>query len=129
MQSAGGATPDGVPDTLDLAAPVADGQQIVIPTQQQAHLVEVAHSPHPAALAGNAARSHSKSKKAPSGPVNINKASAVELETLPGIGPGLAQRIIEYRQQQGGFKALSDLDAVKGVGPKKLEKLSPYVSF
>lgn len=128
VQSAGGATKDGASDALNLAALVVDGQQIRVPTRREARLAAMTAMPT-VALGQNAAGSHAKSKKAPNSPVNINKASAAELQALPGIGPALAQRIIEYRQQQGAFKTLSDLDAVKGVGPKKLEKLSPYIRF
>lgn len=53
-------------------------------------------------------------------PVNINVASPVELETLDGIGPALAQRIVAYREQHGPFAAVDDLDAVSGIGPKRL---------
>lgn len=60
--------------------------------------------------------------------VNINIASAAELELLPGIGPALAQRIIEARQQRGGFKNVDDLDDVRGIGPKLLAKLRDRVS-
>lgn len=59
--------------------------------------------------------------------VNINTASAAELELLPGIGPALAQRIIEYRAKHGRFRRVDDLDAVRGIGPRTLERLRPLV--
>jgi competence protein ComEA len=61
--------------------------------------------------------------------VNINLAAAAELETLPGIGPVIAQRIVEYREQHGPFHSLDELAQVKGIGPKKLEKLQDLVCF
>ena len=59
--------------------------------------------------------------------VDINRASSAELETLPGIGPTLAGRIIEYREQNGAFQTPEELTNVKGIGEKTLEKFLPYI--
>ncbi len=59
--------------------------------------------------------------------VNLNTATAQQLELLPGIGPALAQRIIEERARRGSFKSVDDLDKVKGIGPRTLAKLRPLV--
>jgi len=58
--------------------------------------------------------------------VNINTANEEELDTLPGIGPAMARRIIEYRTQHNGFQSIDELDQVKGIGPKKLVNIKPY---
>ncbi len=58
--------------------------------------------------------------KIPDGPLDINRATAEELETLPGVGPALAERILDYRQKTGGFKKVEELLKVPGIGPKKL---------
>ena len=58
----------------------------------------------------------------------MNFAGAAELESLPRIGPVLASRIIEYRQQKGGFKTVDELVEIKGIGEKTLERLRPYVT-
>ena len=61
--------------------------------------------------------------------ININSASQEELEKLPGIGPDIASRIIEYRQNKGQFTMLDNLRKVKGIGVKKLEAIREYISF
>lgn len=60
--------------------------------------------------------------------ININTASAAELELLPGVGPAVARRIIEHRQTIGAFKSVEDLDNVKGIGPRTMEKLREFVT-
>jgi len=65
---------------------------------------------------------------APSGPININTATAALLERLPGIGPKTAERIIAYRAAHGRFNSVDALRNVKGIGPKKLAKLRPLVT-
>lgn len=67
-------------------------------------------------------------KPAPAGKVNINTASAEQLTALPGVGPKLAARIVEYRQKSGSFRATHDLLNVQGIGEKNFTKLEQYVS-
>ena len=61
--------------------------------------------------------------------IDVNLSTAQELEALPGIGPILAQRIVEYRSQIGGFQSIQELDHVKGIGPKKLQALRPLIKI
>jgi competence protein ComEA len=74
------------------------------------------------------ASAHAWSKKSV-GDANINTASLAELESLPGVGASTAQKIIDFRQQHGGFKTVDDLLGVPGIGPKKLEKMRSHVKL
>ncbi len=69
-----------------------------------------------------------KTQKVLSLPIDINKASVEELDTLPGIGPKTAQAIVEYRETQGKFASVEDLLQVRGIGPKKLAAILPHVT-
>ncbi len=68
-------------------------------------------------------------KSAPASLVNINTATADQLEGLPGIGPKMAARIVDYRQKSGGFKKLEDLMNIQGIGEKNFLKLKPLVTL
>jgi competence protein ComEA len=64
----------------------------------------------------------------PGAPVNLNAASLAQLQTLPGVGPSTAQRILDYRQKNGAFKKIEELMNVKGMGEKSFLKLKPLVT-
>lgn len=64
-----------------------------------------------------------------SGKVNLNTATAAQLELLPGVGPSLAGRILEHRKQNGSFKAVEDLLLVRGIGQASLERMKPYLAL
>ena len=102
-------------DALNLAAPVADGQQIYVPARGETV---------PAA----AAPTSSSSPGAASTVVDVNTADQVTLETIPGIGPVTALAIIEYRETNGPFESVAQLLEVSGIGPATLEAIRPYVS-
>jgi len=76
-----------------------------------------------------AGASDSSGEREISGKVNLNTASASELDVLPGIGPAYAQRIIDYREANGGFKSIEEVENVKGIGPKTFEKMKDLITI
>ena len=108
LQAAGGSLPNADVENINLAAPLLDGQQIYIASYQEAT---------------STPETSTSSISTPSSRMNINTADAPELEYLPGIGPSLAQKIIEYRRDHGPFSSIDDLLMVPGIGPAKLEQI------
>ncbi len=109
--AAGGATRKAQLDAVNLAAPVADGEQIVVPGSG----------------AGGAAAVSSPAGSSPSAPLDLNSATLEQLEALPGIGPVTAQKILDYRQQHGAFHSVSELEGVPGIGPAHIAQLKGLV--
>lgn len=120
IAAAGGPTGSAALAGINLARVVLDGEQIIVPDHDEAARAEAqAHSPsEDGTVTGTDGTGSS------SGTVNINTASAQELILLPGIGPALAERIIEYRTVNGPFQQETDLLQVSGIGVKKYEALA-----
>jgi competence protein ComEA len=112
VEQAGGVSRRGDQTGVNLAAPLHDGQQVIVPVRGAVGASAPGASPGSAAGAGPG-----------TGPISLNQASEAQLETLDGIGPALAGRIIEYRQQHGGFRSLDELKEVSGIGDKRFEAL------
>ncbi len=112
VQAAGGLTPESDPERINLAAFLVDGQQVVVPgrTQEMPGITEPAAPPV-------------------YGKISINTASRTELESLPGIGSVLAERIVAYRQLHGAFTSVDDLLNVSGIGEKKLEDIREMITL
>jgi competence protein ComEA len=108
---AGGTTRLADSAGVNLAAPVSDGQQVVVPRRGAAGV---------AAAAGGAVA-------AASGPVSLSSATAEQLDALPGVGPVTAQKIVDYRTQHGAFHSVDELDAIPGIGPARLADLRGLV--
>jgi competence protein ComEA len=115
LREAGGPKPKAALELVNLAAPVADGQQVVVPLRSGDE--------------GAAASAASVPGGAPAGPVHLNTATLEELDALPGVGPVTAQKILDYRAAKGAFSSVDELDAVPGIGPARLEQLKPLVQL
>jgi competence protein ComEA len=115
VTAAGGLLPGADATSVNMAAVVADGQQLAVGVPGAA-----------GAAAGGASGTGPRSSGA--GPVDLNSATAADLDALPGIGPVLAQRIIDYRSQLGRFTTVDQLDDVPGIGPALYGRLSGSVT-
>jgi competence protein ComEA len=120
VERAGGARSSGDVNAINLAAKVVDGQQVVVPSRGRGGATAAAGTT-PGATATAAAGS------APGPPISLNNATADQLDTLDGVGPATAQKIIAWRTQHGGFRSVADLGQVPGIGPKKLAALKDKV--
>lgn len=105
VERAGGMAGAANPDGVNLAAELADGQQVVIPAR------------------GTGAAAGSAGAAAAEGPISLGTATVEQLDTIEGIGPVTAQDIVEFRTQNGGVSSVEDLDAIPGIGPVTMEAL------
>lgn len=146
IAAASGAAADADLDRVNLAGALSDGVQIYVPHRGETAAPAQIQPNGGTANAGQSnaangaaqnggtqpqpARTLTASGSAQKGstPVNINTATAEELQTLPRIGPAMAQRIIAWREAHGGFRSVDELDAVPGIGPSMLENLRPLVT-
>ncbi|HZR96671.1 MAG TPA: ComEA family DNA-binding protein [Gaiellaceae bacterium] len=110
IAAAGGATRHADVDAVNLAAPLADGVQVLVPHR----------------IAGGGGGSAGGSGGG--GTVDLNSATVEQLDALPGIGPSTAQKIVDYRQAHGAFHSLAELDAVPGIGTGRIEQLKGLVT-
>jgi competence protein ComEA len=114
IAAAGGLLPDADAASVNLAAVVSDGEQVAVGV--------------PASSSGSAGKGAGAASSGPASLLNLNTATAADLDGLPGIGPVLAQRIVDYRDQRGRFTAVDQLDDVPGIGPAIAARLVKLVT-
>ncbi len=107
---AGGVTRHADKALVNLAAPLADGEQVVVPRR-----------------GGGGVAAAGASGPPPTAPVNLNSATAEQLDALPGVGPVTAQKIVDYRREHGPFTSVDQLDAISGIGPTRIDNLRGHV--
>jgi competence protein ComEA len=112
---AGGTTPKADLIGVNLAAPLVDGEQVFVPVRLPAAVAAAEGAPVPGG------------GSAPAGPVQLSVATVEQLDTLPGVGPITAQKIVDYRSAHGAFRSVDDLDEVPGIGPSRVEQLRDLV--
>jgi competence protein ComEA len=117
VRRAGGPRAGADLNAINLAAKVADGQQVVVPRRGAAGVAPVS---------GGAT---GEAGGPPQAPVSLNTATAEQLDTLDGVGPATASKILEYRRQHGGFRSIDDLGEIPGIGPKRLAALRGKVQL
>lgn len=118
IERAGGPTANAVLSALNLAAPLADGQQILVPGPRDVIAAPgAAGLPAPSAVPG-----------APGSLINVNTADATALEALPGVGEVTAAAIVQHRTEHGPFATVDQLEDVSGIGPATLEEIRPHVT-
>ena len=116
VERAGGVTRKADPAALNLAAPVADGEQVLVPAKLSGAGAPVQGAAGSASAAG-----------VPAGPIQLSSATAEQLDSLPGIGPATAAKILDYRTAHGAFHSVDELDEVPGIGPTRVEQLRGLV--
>lgn len=124
IEQAGGLTDEADIDSLNRAETVADGQKILIAAKGE----NSSGSQGTQSGSGTNSGSGTASGTTNDGKVNINTAESAELQTIPGIGPSKAARIIEYRQSNGNFSSIEDIQNVSGIGSKTFESIKDYIT-
>lgn len=130
LVAAGGLTAEADPEGLNRALYLRDEAQIVVPRKGEPTATPLRAATAPGAVVPTAASGvRLPATPAATGPLNVNSASAIELERLPGVGPKLAQAIIEYRAEHGPFAGPAQLAEVRGISERQIAAWGDAVSF
>lgn len=124
---AGGITENADLEKVNLAYSLEDGQKLYIPTKNEEKTEYISTENGEEVVEDRKSTSVSSEGKTGNLKVNLNTDNARELESLPGVGPALAQKIMDYRKENGNFKSVEDLKNVSGIGDKKFESMKEYV--
>lgn len=127
IEAAGGVTEGADLDEVNLAFVLSDGQKVYIPNKNEKEVS--GEKVYITAGSGNNIIVQDKVEEGKKQKVNINEAKQEDFEQLPGIGPSIAQRIVEYRDQNGKFTSIDELQEVKGIGEAKFENIKEYVTI
>jgi competence protein ComEA len=125
IDAAGGKTPSGDTSALGMAAVVEDADQIVVPVRQA---LATAFQIRPVSGSSGLATAEPADVEITSRAININTATASELEALPGIGPALAARIVEHRETNGPFGNVDELEAIKGISERMVDEMRELIT-
>lgn len=129
LDAAGGAGPNADTSKLGMAAPLNDADQVIVPERRATQPATTAPAQ------GNGGDATPTKAPAPegtaqlAGPIDINAATAAELDGLPGIGPTLAQRIVDYRETNGPFQTVEELADVRGISDAMVAQLRPLITI
>ena len=137
IEKAGGVTENAYMKNINLAEPLEDGMKVYVPTKEE---VEYEKQEDASYISGgssslansinsgakNSGRSTTRTSKT-NNKININTASSEELDTLPGIGESIANKIINYREEKGNFKSIEEIKEVKGIGDSKCEEIKDLI--
>jgi competence protein ComEA len=126
IKRAGGARSAADLQAINLAAKLIDAQQVVVP-KKAAVTGATASTGATSGVEGSGVSGEAGASGTTAPPINLNSATAEQLDTLDGVGPATAQKILDYRAQHGGFASVDDLANVSGIGPKRLEALRAKV--
>jgi len=126
LELAGGTIAQAQTAAVNLAARLVDGQQIVIPQKGQ---TPATGPQQPGDAGGGGSAGAGTVSAAPGVPVNLNTATLEQLDTLSGVGPSTAQKIIDYREEHGGFRSVDELKEVSGIGDAKFAALKDQVTI
>ncbi|MEM9778138.1 MAG: helix-hairpin-helix domain-containing protein, partial [Chloroflexota bacterium] len=119
LNAAGGFTAEAFEDVVNLAQPLTDGMQVYVPAKDDSAAVAIPLISTPPIISKDGVSS---------GLINLNSATKAELETLPGVGPSTAQKILDFREDNGSFSTIEGVMDVAGIGPAKFEQMAEFIT-